>query len=259
MTSFRKTWFFSSTVVTNGVALVVTTTTGMETQIGRIAKALQSTSAKLTPLQEALNRLGGQIGSLASIVLAFIMIVAYLRGYDDPTTNIPQVLELLLLGVSFAVSSIPEGLPMVVTICLSLGCNDMVKRNALVRKLPAVETLGCCSVICSDKTGTLTEGKMTATRMATFMRPKLGGLTLEESVQEQENERADGHLPYPVNCQPYDFFPTRGFDPNGGVFHHFSMTMPKEQGILQRYDAVGEMQRYDDVLADFGDPKGQVR
>jgi magnesium-transporting ATPase (P-type) len=256
---FSKDMVFSSTVVTNGTSLVVITTTAMETQIGRIAKALQSTSAKLTPLQEALNRLGGQIGGLASIVLACIMVIAYLRGYDDPTSDAHQVLELLLLGVSFAVSSIPEGLPMVVTICLSLGCNDMVSRNALVRKLPAVETLGCCSVICSDKTGTLTEGKMTATRMATFMRPKLGGLTLEEAVQEQENERADGHLPYPVNCQPYDFYPTRGFDPNGGVFHHFSMTLPKEQAILQRYDAVGEMQRYDDLNADFGDPKSAVQ
>jgi magnesium-transporting ATPase (P-type) len=95
--------------------------------------------------------------------------------------------------------------------------------------------------------------------MATFMRPKLGGLTMEETVQEQDAERADGHLPYPVNCQPYDFYPTRGFDPNGGVFHHFSMTLPKEQGILQRYDAVGEMQRYDDIVADFGDPKSQIK
>jgi magnesium-transporting ATPase (P-type) len=256
---FSKDMVFSSTVITNGTATVITTTTGMFTQIGRIAKALQSTEAKLTPLQEALNRLGGQIGGLASLVLIFIMCVAYLNGYDDPTTSLPLALELLLLGVSFAVSSIPEGLPMVVTICLSLGCNDMVKRNALVRKLPAVETLGCCSVICSDKTGTLTEGKMTATRMATFMRPKLGGLTMEEVVKGQEAEKADGHLPYPVNCQPYDFFPTRGFDPNGGVFHHLSMTMPKEQALLLRYDEVGVVSKFNDINPDFGDPKSETQ
>merc|ERR1719197_129074 len=92
---FSKDMVFSSTVITNGTATVICTTTAMHTQIGRIAKALQSTSAKLTPLQEALNRLGGQIGGLASIVLACIMVIAYRRGYDDPTTNSPQVLELL--------------------------------------------------------------------------------------------------------------------------------------------------------------------
>ena len=73
-----------------------------------------------------------------------------------------------MVAVGFAVSSVPEGLPMVVTICLALGCQDMVRRKALVRQLPAVETLGCCSVVCSDKTGTLTEGKMTAMRLFTF-------------------------------------------------------------------------------------------
>merc|ERR1719199_1831934 len=161
---------FASTVVTNGTAKMIVTTTAMETQVGRIAKALQSTGTQLTPLQQALNRLGGQIGGLASCVLIFVMIVAYLRGYRDPTSNAERWLQLLLLGVSFAVSSIPEGLPMVVTICLSLGCKDMVRRNALVRKLPAVETLGSCSVICSDKTGTLTEGRMTLVKVATFLR-----------------------------------------------------------------------------------------
>merc|ERR1719199_760968 len=256
---FSKDMVFSSTVITNGTATVICTTTAMFTQIGRIAKALQSTGSTLTPLQHALNRLGGQIGGLASCVLVAVMIIAYVRGFSNPTSDKAQWLQLLLLGVAFAVSSIPEGLPMVVTICLSLGCNDMVKRNALVRKLPAVETLGCCSVICSDKTGTLTEGKMTATRMATFMRPKLGGLSMEEAVQGQEAEKADGHLPYPLNCQPYDFFPTRGFDPNGGVFHHFAMNMPKEQALLQRYDAVGEVQRFNDILPDFGDPKSDVQ
>merc|ERR1719321_976342 len=119
------------------------------------------------------------------------MCVAYLNGYDDPTTSLPLALELLLLGVSFAVSSIPEGLPMVVTICLSLGCQDMVARNALVRKLPAVETLGSCSVICSDKTGTLTEGKMTVTRMATFVRPHLGGLAIDEEVMMDERAKEE--------------------------------------------------------------------
>merc|ERR1719453_2596416 len=91
------------------------------------------------------------------------------------------------------------------------------------------------------------------------MRPKLGGLSMEEVVAQKDAEKAEGHLPYPVNCQPYDFFPTRGFDPNGGVFHHFAMNMPKEQALLQRYDAVGEVQRFNDILPDFGDPKSDVQ
>jgi len=262
---FARNMCFASTVVTNGTGKMITTSTAMETQVGRIAKALQSTGSTLTPLQHALNRLGGQIGGLASCVLVAVMIIAYVRGFSNPTSDKAQWLQLLLLGVAFAVSSIPEGLPMVVTICLSLGCNDMVKRNALVRKLPAVETLGCCSVICSDKTGTLTEGKMTATRMCIFLRPVVGGLKMDEEVLEKEVEKYDtGHLPYPKNVQPYDFFPTKGFDPNGGVFHHYDLNMKREAAIVNRWDEVlpgpnGTHQQFSDLCPDYGDPSGNVK
>merc|ERR1719456_1977831 len=107
-------------------------------------------------------------------------------------------MKLLLMAVTFAVSSIPEGLPMVVTICLSLGCKGMAAKKALVRKVMAVETLGSCNVICSDKTGTLTEGKMTLVSMATFVR---------RSAESQDS-----------NSRRWSFLPTQGFDPNGGVF-----------------------------------------
>lgn len=255
---FAKNMCFASTCVSAGTGMGIVTTIGMETQVGRIAQKLKDTGRKLTPLQLQLNRLGGQIGALSATVLVVVIIIAYLRGVSDPTDDRPLALQLMILGVGFAVSSIPEGLPMVVTICLSLGCQDMVRRNALVRKLPAVETLGSCSVICSDKTGTLTEGKMTVTRMATFVRPHLGGLALDEEVQAAERTVEEGRIPYPLNAQPYDLFPTKGFDPNGGVFSHYDLKSKQEKQILARYDVEGQFGKFDEFCDDYGDPNGKV-
>merc|ERR1719352_1105490 len=109
---------------------------------------------------------------MAGSVLLLIIIFAWILDCNDPAhPKYKKYMKLILMGVTFAVSAFPEGLPMVVTICLSVGCKGMAARKALVRKLPAVETLGSCSVICSDKTGTLTLGKMTLVRLATFARP----------------------------------------------------------------------------------------
>merc|ERR1719361_937783 len=156
-------------------------------------------------------------------------------------------MKLLLMGVTFAVSSIPEGLPMVVTICLSVGCQDMVRRKAQVRKLPAVETLGSCNVICSDKTGTLTEGKMTLVKLCTFMRPFPG---TQSRVTEPENSKM------------FAFWPTKGFNPNGGCFEATELTKTAQEDILKVFESgnVDEHdidQSYDETLPDFGDPKGQ--
>merc|ERR1719159_292091 len=180
------------------------------TEVGKIAKQLKSAGGDgKTPLQKALNRLGMQIGSLSFCVLIIIIVLAWAVDYRDPTGPANPVLALVIVGVAFAVSSIPEGLPMVVTICLSLGSKDMVRRKAQVRKLPAVETLGSCSVICSDKTGTLTMGSMTAVRMAIFVRPKPGGIELKDQVEEDMDMDS-------LNSAMFDFFPMKGFHPNGG-------------------------------------------
>ncbi|EKX73709.1 p-type ATPase family member protein [Theileria equi strain WA] len=201
---FSSNLCFASTSVTAGSGRAIVVNTGMNTQVGKIAKQLKKASegSKLTPLQRGLNRLGGVIGIISALVLVTIVIVAVVTGFDDPTRpNSNKVLSIVLLAVGFAASSIPEGLPMVVTISLSIGAKDMAKKNANIRKLPAVETLGCCSIVCSDKTGTLTEGKMTATTIVTLR-------------HENSGATAKRHL----------FYPTLGFNPLGGVFEPKDLT-----------------------------------
>lgn len=170
---------FSSTSVACGNAIGVVVETGMSTRVGSIATLLKDKSAaeggsclarflakyqtKMTPLQEALHRLGVFMGSAVLVVCAVVFTVGMVRGNHDPkNADRPVWLTMVMVAVSLAVSAVPEGLPMVVTICLSTGTSEMVKKGVLVRKLAAVESLGAASVICTDKTGTLTEGKMTA-------------------------------------------------------------------------------------------------
>lgn len=172
---------FSSCPCTNGRARGIVVATGMHTRIGGIAKLMgadgsheenRSSFAKLfaccaiphskpTPLQSGLNNFSNNIAVL-SIAVCVIMFVAgiLLKRRDPEDVNTSVVLYMLMVAVTLAVAAIPEGIPLCVTISLSVGCQDMVRENVLVRKIAAVETLGCASVICSDKTGTLTEGKM---------------------------------------------------------------------------------------------------
>ena len=149
----RKNMVISSTVITNGRATCVVTATGMNTEVGRIANMLMNEDDNETPLQKKM----GEISKTLSIVCLGICIVMFGVGlfYGRP------ILEIFMMAVSLAVAAIPEGLAAVVTIVLALGVQRMVKHNAIIKKLPAVETLGCASVICSDKTGTLTQNKMT--------------------------------------------------------------------------------------------------
>ena len=144
---------FMGTIVLKGRGLIIIDAIGMKTEMGKIANLLDNIEEDKSPLRERLDSLGKILVVMCIVVCLIVTILGIIRGND--------ITEMFLLGVSLAVAAIPEGLAAIVTVALALGVGRMLKRNALVRKLPAVETLGCTSVICSDKTGTLTQNKLT--------------------------------------------------------------------------------------------------
>ncbi|MCX8129091.1 MAG: calcium-translocating P-type ATPase, SERCA-type [Clostridia bacterium] len=148
---------YMGTIVTSGRGKAIVNATGMFTEMGRIADLIQNIEDEQTPLQRRLDSLGKFIVYGCLLICAIVSVTGILRGLE--------LFTMLLSGISLAVAAVPEGLPAIVTIALALGVQRMLKRNALIRKLPAVETLGCASVICSDKTGTLTENKMTVRKI----------------------------------------------------------------------------------------------
>ncbi len=153
----RSNMVFSGTVVTYGRGLALVVTTGMQTEFGKVAQLLQSIGTSKTPLQNNLDKLGKTIARAVLVIVAIIVALGLFRGQP--------FIEMFIFGIALAVAAVPEALPAVVTISLAIGVQRMVKRNALVRRLPAVETLGSISVICSDKTGTLTRNEMTVRRI----------------------------------------------------------------------------------------------
>jgi P-type Ca2+ transporter type 2C len=166
-TGDKKNMAFAGTVVTYGRGRAVAVATGMSTEFGKIARMLEAVESAKTPLQQNLDRVGKALARIAFVVVIVIVALGMFRGQP--------FVEMLIFGVALAVAVVPEALPAVVTISLALGVKRMIKRNALVRRLPAVETLGSTSVICSDKTGTLTKDEMTARRLF------VAGQTLELS------------------------------------------------------------------------------
>ncbi|RMF85953.1 MAG: HAD family hydrolase, partial [Nitrospirae bacterium] len=153
----RRDMVWMGTSVTNGVGRALVVATGMDTELGRIARLTQSLEREPTPLQRQLARLGRQLGALSVAIAAVVGLVGWLSG--------KPLLEMFLTGVSLAVAVVPEGLPAVVTITLALGVRHMVRRRALLRRLQAAEALGAATVICTDKTGTLTQNEMTVRRI----------------------------------------------------------------------------------------------
>ena len=149
----RSNMVFSGCSITYGTATAIVTATGMNTEMGKIANLLSNEDEGQTPLQKKLTKLGKYLGLVALLACAVIFVVGILSNVG--------MLEMFMTAVSLAVSAIPEGLPAIVTIVLSIGVQRMVKKNAIIRRLPAVETLGSASIICSDKTGTLTMNQMT--------------------------------------------------------------------------------------------------
>ncbi len=172
----RTNCVFSGCSVTSGTAVAVVTGTGMQTEMGKIANLLANEKESKTPLQQKLSALGRYLGIAALLACGVVFLVGFLSGID--------VMKMFMTSVSLAVSAIPEGLPAIVTIVLSMGVTRMVKKNAIIRRLPAVETLGSASVICSDKTGTLTQNRMTLTQIFTD-----GGELTKVGVEYSEKER----------------------------------------------------------------------
>ena len=182
----RSNMVFSGCSVTYGTALAVVTATGMDTEMGKIANLLDGERDSQTPLQQKLAQLGKYLGILALAACAIIFVVGLANG-------IPA-LEIFMTAVSLAVSAIPEGLPAIVTIVLSIGVQRMVKKNALIRRLPAVETLGSASVICSDKTGTLTQNRMT------LVKAYVDGQNGLEDISTQNSDPVRRLLQYASLC-----------------------------------------------------------
>ena len=164
----RHNMLFSSCYITNGNAKCLVTSIGMETEIGHIASMLSSEEKSTTPLQDKLTQVGKTIGVMCIAICVIVFILEYISGTGMKpfeSFNGHVALESFKSAVALAVAAIPEGLATVVTVVLALGVEKMAKRNAIVKKLPAVETLGSTQIICSDKTGTLTQNKMTVTRL----------------------------------------------------------------------------------------------
>ena len=152
-----KNMVFGGTNVTSGSGKAVVVSTGMDTEMGKIAESIESVEDDETPLQKKLDILGRRLGTLTLIICGMIITFGIFKGGN--------FLEMIMVGVSLAVAAVPEGLPIVVTIALALGVKRMVGQNALMKRLPSVETLGCTTVICTDKTGTLTRNEMTVTKL----------------------------------------------------------------------------------------------
>ncbi|MCK4439426.1 cation-translocating P-type ATPase [Candidatus Bathyarchaeota archaeon] len=155
--SDRRNTVFTGTVVVYGRGKALVTSTGMNTEFGKIAKMVQVTKEEETPLEKRMAHVGKWLGMFCVAVCLFVAGLGIMRGYE--------FLDMILWGISLAVAAVPEALPAVVTGALAIGMYRMAKENSIVRRLPAVETLGCTSVICSDKTGTLTKGEMTVQRI----------------------------------------------------------------------------------------------
>jgi Ca2+-transporting ATPase len=169
---------FMSTVVTYGRGQGLVVATGMHTEIGKIAEMIQTYEEEPTPLQVKLDQLGRTLGIITLVICALVGIIGIVRdtqiailftqglaAFFGLSETLPKLIEMFMVAVSLAIAAVPEGLPAVVTIALAIGMQEMARRHALIRKLPAVETLGSATAICSDKTGTLTQNEMTAVQM----------------------------------------------------------------------------------------------
>ena len=234
----RSNMIYSSSIITYGRAEGVVVSTGMDTEVGNIASLIEDQDELDTPLKRKLNAVGKTLTIVGLIVCVLIFIIGAI--YQRP--RVPQ----FLVAVSLAISIIPEGLPATCTIVMALGVQRMAKRNALVRKLPAVETLGCASVICSDKTGTLTLNRMTVTDIAVFRDFERGRSSIVEDVKAKDMQNCYSHLIYAAAlCNDASFDPDNEGeiigDSTEGALIHMSKNLGIDHEILEdKYPRVFE-------------------
>lgn len=219
---------YMGTIVTYGRGLFVVTETGMDTEMGKIAKMLDNEDKVKTPLQIKLEQLGKYLGTGALIICAIIFIIGVIEKRP--------VFDMFMTSVSLAVAAIPEGLPAIVTITLALGVQKMIKRNAIIRKLPAVETLGSANVICSDKTGTLTQNKMTVVKIYTDFE--------ELDLNDHYDNKADFLLECSTLCTDA-FIDDKGKsfgDPTEvAIVSAFEKNLSKKSDLENKYPRVAEI------------------
>ena len=178
----RQNMGFSSTIINNGTGVGVVTSIGMDTEIGMIAKLLDNDTSLETPLKKKLNKIGKVLSILGITISILIFIIGLLHGKN--------IIDILMISISLAISVIPEGLPATVTVVMAIGVQRMAQKRALVKQLPAVETLGSATVICTDKTGTLTENKMTVTEY----------YTADNLIENKENKLTEKLVACGVLC-----------------------------------------------------------
>ncbi|MCD2493244.1 cation-translocating P-type ATPase [Lacrimispora sp. NSJ-141] len=217
----RKNMVYMGSTIVYGRGRAVLTGTGMDTEMGKIADALTNSKDDLTPLQKRLNQLSKVLSFLVIGICLFIFALNIFRAYPDITGA--RMLDTFMIAVSLAVAAIPEGLAAVVTIVLSMGVTRMSKRNAVIRKLTAVETLGCTQIICSDKTGTLTQNKMTVVEHSSADIPELAkAMSLCSDAVLDEQKEAVGE---PTECAL--------------VNDAFSLGLSKTD-LMEQYPRIGE-------------------
>jgi len=203
MLADRKNMTYSNTIITRGNGEAIVSTTGMHTEIGKIAEKIQGVEMEPSPFQLEINRFGKSLGKLIMILCAIVFFIEFIiiiitEGFDFGPEEIGHIIDALTIAISLAVSAVPEGLVVVITVVMSIGMRKMADRNALVKTLTAVETLGRVNIICSDKTGTLTKNEMTVTKIF------IGGKSLNvEGIGYTIEGKITDELGNSIHVSPY--------------------------------------------------------
>jgi len=250
----RRNMVFKGTAVTQGVGRAVVTATGANTEVGKIARMLETTQDEATPLQKEIAHLGKTLGIAVVAIAALVVVTTFVVFRVD---TMDEAISLLLLGVSLAVAAVPEGLPAVLSVVLAIGVQRMAARNAIVKKLSSAETLGSASVICSDKTGTLTKSEMTVTKIVTASgvveltgvgydpsgRAEVAGQEIGNSALQTEAQcvLAGGSLAGNASLRQRDGVWEIQGDPTEAAFLVAARKLGGTQEIMERYERLGEI------------------